>query len=726
VVVAAAAAAVAAILFFRTSRPAEAGPIILISIDTLRADRLPAYGYQKVRTPAIDALARDGVLFERAYAHVPLTLPSHASMLTGLLPFEHGVRDNVGFAVKPSARMLQHLLRDRGYATGGFVSAYVLRKETGIGAGFDVYDSDFPATSPELSIGQVQRDGAQTVEHATRWMAQVTSGSFFLFLHLYEPHVPYTPPARYASCAPYDGEIAYADELVGRLIDALKTQRRYESATIMLVSDHGEGLGDHGELEHGLFIYDESIRVPFIVKPPGRSARLRLGETAGRRVAAPIQLIDVAATLLEAATPAPRARAGDGSVALGSGRSLWSVINGSDPTSVGEIGVYSESLYARYHFGWSELQALTDARYRYIKAPRPELYDLTNDPREQRNIAGERAQAAQAMRVALDRLAEGAKVDRPSAVTAAEREQFQALGYVGMQAELGDDVAGEKLPDPKDKVGVLEEYRKAVTLAARRDYEGAITGLRRILQDNPSMADVWQQVGNLLMRVDRPTEALAAYKQFVALKPTQSNGLVAVAATLLRLQRLNEARQHAQLAVKVAAPHERLARASAHEMLAKIALAARDGETARREAQLAQEEDPTLPMPLYVQALQLHTAGRYAEALPLFADAAKQVNARTLTITELYFYLGDTLARLGRNAEAEAAFKEELRLFPQNRRAYAGLAMLYRSLSRDAEAEKVIRDMLEMAPGAESRSLARQLWTMFGEPEKAAGLRPER
>ena len=729
--VAALAAVAAAAIFFRAPRPRQPGPIILISIDTLRADRLPAYGYQKIRTPAIDALVADGVLFERAYAHAPQTLPSHASMLTGLLPFQHGVRDNVGFALKASERMLQHVLRERGYATGGFVSAYVLRKETGIGAGFDEYDSDFPATSPELSIGQVQRDGAQTVEHAVRWMAQAGSRPFFLFLHLYEPHVPYTPPSPYASLAPYDGEVAYADELVGRFVDALKGQGRYDDATVLLVSDHGEGLGDHGELEHGLFIYDESIRVPFIVKPPGGAPRLRSGQARGRRLTAPVQLADVAPTLLDAAGPTAGAQSDRGlsspgagpSSSLGAGRTLWPIINGGDPASLPEIGVYSESFYPRYHFGWSELLALTDARYRYVKAPRPELYDLTTDPRELRNIAADRPQAAQAMRAALDRLASGAKADRPSAVTAAEREQFQALGYVGMQADLDEDVAGDTLPDPKDKVGVLEEYRKAVTLAARREYEGAIVGLRKILQDNPGMADVWQQVGNLLMRVDRTEAALVAYKRFVALKPTQSNGLVAVAATLLRLKRLDEARQHAQLAVKVAAPHERLARASAHEMLAKIALAARDGETARREAQLAQQEDPSLPMPLYVQALQLHTEGRYAEALPLFADAAKQVNARTLTITELFFYLGDTLARLGRNAEAEAAFKEEIRLFPQNRRAYAGLAMLYRSLGRDAESEATIREMLETAPGSESKSLARQLWTMFGEPEKARLLR---
>jgi arylsulfatase A-like enzyme/TolA-binding protein len=711
ILLAGALAIAAAIAIFSLGRAAPDGPVILISIDTLRADRLPAYGYRKIQTPAIDALAADGVLFERAYAHAPQTLPSHASMLTGKLPFEHGVRDNIGFAVKPSERMLQHRFKERGYATGGFVSAYVLRKETGIGSGFDVYDSDFPASSPELSIGQVQRDGADTVDHAQRWITQLSTRRFFLFLHLYEPHVPYAPPARFASYAPYDGEIAYSDELVGRFIAFLEAQGLYEDATILLLSDHGEGLGDHGELEHGLFIYDESIRVPFIIKPSGAGR--------GTRIANPVQLVDVPPTLVAAAGL-------DAGGLSSRGRSLWGLARGRDAGELPPAGIYSESLYARYHFGWSELQALTEDRFRFIKAPRPELYDLTADPRELRNIAPERTQAAQAMRAALDRMASGAGVEAPAAIGAAEREQFQALGYIGMQADVRTDVASERLPDPKDKVHVLERYRRAVTLAGARDFEGAIALLRRILDENPDMADVWQQLGNLLTRVDRMPQAVVAYKRFVALKPAQANGLVAVAAALLKLRRLEEARAHAELALKVAPAHERVARASAHEMLAKVALARRDGETARREAALAQQEDPTLPMPLYVQALQFHTAGQYAEALPLFAEAAQQVRVRTLTITELYFYLGDTLARLGRNAEAEAAFQEEIRLFPQNQRARASLAMLYRSLGRDADAERAIRDLVTASPTAEGYALAERLWVMFGEPQKAAEVRKSR
>jgi arylsulfatase A-like enzyme/Flp pilus assembly protein TadD len=716
------AIALAAVFSLRGSRSPAEGPIILISIDTLRADRLPAYGYTKIRTPAIDALAADGVLFERAYAHVPQTLPAHASILTGLLPFEHGVRDNVGFAVKPNESMLQHALKAKGYATGGFVSAYVLRRETGIGAGFDVYDSDFRSSSPELSIGQVQRDGADTLERAQAWLSRLGSSKFFLFLHLYEPHVPYRPPARFASYAPYDGEIAYSDELVGRFIQTLKDRNLYESSTIVLLSDHGEGLGDHGELEHGLFIYDESIRIPFVVKPArtgGFFGRFASGGSGGRRVTNPVQQIDVAPTLGEAAglTSPSSSR---------HGRSLWAVVLGADPATIDEAGIYSESFYARYHFGWSELQSLTDARYRFVKAPQQELYDLTNDPREKRNIVRDRPQAANAMRAAIERLSAGAGVDRPSVITAAEREQFQALGYVGMQADLGPDVKSESLPDPKDKVGTLERYRRAVTLASARDFDGAIAGLQDILRDNPDMADVWQQLGNLLTRTDRTEEALAAYKHFVELKPTQSSGLAAVASTLLKLRRLDEARAHGELAVKVAAPHERVARAAAHELLAKIALARKDGQAALREAKLAQQEDPTLPMPLYVQGLLLHTEGRYSEALPFFTDAARQLKSRTLTISELYFYLGDTLARLGRNAEAEVAFKEERRLFPQHPRSYASLAMLYRSLGRDAEAEAAIQDMLTAAPVAESYSLATQLYTMFGEPQKAAAIRRQR
>ena len=256
-------AAVGGWRYARASAPVN-GPIVVISIDTLRADHLPVYGYRKGHTPAIDELARDGVVFERAYSHSPQTLPAHASLLSGRLPFETGVRDNLGFVIKGTERLLPQLLRERGYATGGIVSAYVLRKETGISQGFDFFDGEMPPGSPERLVGQVKRDGSESEAIAEHWLDSLGSSRAFLFLHLYEPHKPYTPAVRFAELAPYDAQIAYADEIVGRLVRYLKTHQLYDRSTIVLLSDHGEGLGDHGEQEHGLFVYEEAVHVPLI------------------------------------------------------------------------------------------------------------------------------------------------------------------------------------------------------------------------------------------------------------------------------------------------------------------------------------------------------------------------------------------------------------------------------------------------------------------------------
>ena len=259
------------------SRGRGVGPVVLISIDTLRADHLPAYGYTKVRTPNIDALAAGAAVFEHAWSHAPQTLPAHTSILSGQLPFETGVRDNVGFTVKPDQWLIQKALAARGWPTGGFVSAFVLRKATGIGQGFDTYDSEMPPSSGELSIGQVQRKGEETLAAAEKWLeARDAARPFFLFFHIYEPHKPYAPPPRFAGYAPYDGEVAYADEIVGRLFDRLRAMDLYDRSTIILLSDHGEGLGDHGEQEHGLFLYRETTHVPLIVKLPGQRAQKRI------------------------------------------------------------------------------------------------------------------------------------------------------------------------------------------------------------------------------------------------------------------------------------------------------------------------------------------------------------------------------------------------------------------------------------------------------------------
>lgn len=676
------------------------GPIIIFSIDTLRADRLPVYGYDRIQTPRIDRLAADGIVFDSAYSHSPQTLPAHTSLLSGLLPFEHGVRDNIGFTAKDGQRFLQRAFKDRGYATAGFVSSYVLRTQTGIGQGFDVYDDQLPPASPDRPLGDLQRAGAETVAAAIRWIEQQASPKFLLFVHIYEPHTPYSPPTRFAAANAYDGEVQHADEIAGALFDHLQSKGWYDDATIVLLSDHGEGLGDHGEDEHGIFLYRETIRVPLVVKLPDSRG-------AGRRVAQAVQHIDIPPTLLDLTGAAI-----DG----WRGRSLRPVLDGSG--TLGDASVYSESLSPRYHFGWSELYALSDDRYRLIRAPRDELYDVQQDPNEESSIADARPQARAAMRRALDDIIANAPVSAPDSVSAEDRQKLAALGYVGTGTGASLQLPGDKLPDPKDKVGVLRKYKRATDLAGSRQYAEAIALYRELLREDPAMTDVWLQLAGLYSRRGMAAEEIAAYKEVISRSPKSPAALIGMSSTLLRAGRLDDARAYAELAVEVAP-------AAAHELLARIALQRGDADAARHEAQLAEAADPSLPARALIEGVLLHRQGQFAAALPPLLEAARKLSTRTEQIPDVHFLAGDAYARLDRYAEAEAAFKRELQSFPGHIRARAGLAMLYRATGRASDSEQAIADLVRNSPTPEAYSIAAELWTIFGEAAKAAAARRE-
>jgi arylsulfatase A-like enzyme/Flp pilus assembly protein TadD len=680
--------------------PPTGGPIVIFSIDTLRADRLPAYGYSAISTPHIDRLVADGVLFETAYSHSPQTLPAHTSLLSGLLPFEHGVRDNIGFTAKSSERFLQRAFKDRGYSTAGFVSSYVLREQTGISQGFDIYDDELPPASPDKPLGDLQRPGFETVAAAIRWIDRQSSSKFLLFVHIYEPHTPYSPPQRFAAGNPYDGEVQYSDEIAGQLVDHLRSKGLYDDATIVLLSDHGEGLGDHGEAEHGIFLYRETIRVPLVVKLPGSA-------NGGRRITQVVQHIDIPPTLLDlAGAPIDGWR----------GRSLRPLLDGSAP--VAEASVYSESLSARYHFGWSELYALGDDRYRLIRAPRDELYDVQQDPGEKNSIADERPQARAAMRRALDAIIANAPVDAPGAVSAEDRRKLAALGYVGTGAGASLALPGDKLPDPKDKIGVLQKYKRATDLAGRGQYAEAIAIYRDLLLEEPSMTDVWLQLAGLYSRRGMAADEVAAYKAVISRSPKNAAALIGMASALLRSGRLDDARAHAELAVEVAP-------AAAHELLVRVALERGDAVAARREAQLTEDADPSLPARAFVEGVILHRQGQFAAALPHLVEAGRRLSRRTEQIPDVHYLTGDAYARLDRFAEAEAAFEQELLSFPGHIRARAGLAMLYRAMGRPSDSEQAIADLVRYSPTPEAYNVAAELWTMFGEPAKAAAARAE-
>ncbi|HVC21324.1 MAG TPA: sulfatase-like hydrolase/transferase [Vicinamibacterales bacterium] len=702
--IAIAAAAAVGWLYARASAP-FGGPIVLISIDTLRADHLPIYGYRHGDTPNIDALARDGIVFDHAYSQAPQTLPEHTSILTGELPYQDGVRDNIGFVLKPGSDTLARMLDARSFATGGVVSGYVLRKSTGIGQGFQYFNADMPASSPDMSVGDVRRDGADSEAVAARWVDAQRSSRFFLFLHLYDVHQPYQPRARFAGLAPYDQEVAYDDEMVGRLVQTLKQKGLYKQALIILVSDHGEGLGDHGELEHGIFLYNDTIRVAFVVKMPG-------DVQAGRHVAEPVQHIDIVPTILDLLhAPRPAGLLG---------RSLVPLLEGTG--RVPEQGIYSEAMYPRYHFGWSQLYSLTDSRYKYIQAPHPELYDLKRDPGELHNIVTDRPNVAQAMAGALDRMIAGSKVNTPKPISADALQRLQSLGYIGDVSSVSADTPASSLPDPKDMLPVLDAYRHAVDLADHRQFARSIALLQKVVAGQPEMADVWDQLANIELRVGQAKAAADAYKHFIELKPDQTAGYIGMATALLQMKQYDAARQNAELAVKVAPKDEPRQAAEAHGLLAKIALAQGDAASAAREAALAEGLDPTLPMKAFIGARLLYDQGKYAAALPLFEQALAQVARRSMQVPGLHFYAGDTMARLDQNAAAERQFQEELRYFPQDARAYASLAMLYRATGRNAASDQTIEALLRASPVPASYNLAARLWTIFGEKQQAAAV----
>jgi tetratricopeptide (TPR) repeat protein len=420
-----------------------------------------------------------------------------------------------------------------------------------------------------------------------------------------------------------------------------------------------------------------------------------------------VQHIDLPPTLLDLTGGAPEGWRG---------RSLRPALEGSAPP--GEASIYAESLSPRYHFGWSELYALTDDRYRLVRAPRDELYDVQQDPKELASLADARPQVRTAMRRALDAIIANAPLDAPSAVSAEDRQKLAALGYVGTQAGASLQLPGDRLPDPKDKVGVLQKYKRATELSGARKFTEAIALYRELLQGEPAMTDVWLQLAGLYSRRGMAAEEVAAYREVISRDPKDPAALIGISSALLRMGRVDEARAHAELAAAVAP-------AAAHELLARIALGRGDVDTARREAQLAEAADPSLPARAFVEGVILHRQGQYAAALPHLLEAGRRLAARTEQIPDVHFLTGDAYARLERYPEAEQAFQQELRFFPSHLQSHAGLAMLYRAMGRTADSDLAVADLVRNAPTPEGYALAAKLWTMFGEPAKAAAARAE-
>jgi len=492
--------------------------VILISIDTLRADRLGAYGATTVETPAIDDLARQGVRFENAYTPVPLTLPAHFTLHTGLEPWHHGVVDNGMILAESPATTLAEFFTTAGYDTAAFVSAFVLHSTFGLDRGFSFYDDGPGADAALDQLVHASAPADERVGRAIRYLqgaSQKKERPFFLWLHLFDPHAPYLPPidfrARYGQ-RPYDGEVAFVDSQMGRLWAALERSGIAESTLIVLTSDHGESLGEHGEQTHGLLLYDATLRVPLIFRLPS-------GERAGEVRKDAATLADVAPTVLALAglSPGPSL----------DGRNLFAA-----DRSARRLGAISEAPYRR--FGWASLVSLRQGGWKYITAPRPELYDLGADPLELHDLFGqERRKAVELGRGAeeIERVLRTRQAALKTTETGAEeRAGLAALGYIG-QTRATDSPAS-KLPDPKDEITTMAELDRAYQLFAEGKLDLAEASFRQLVERKgvaTALAAV-EGLARVARLQGRNAEAEAAYLRLLDLDP---GGVSALAQLVL-------------------------------------------------------------------------------------------------------------------------------------------------------------------------------------------------
>lgn len=653
--------------WYARESPPHQGPIVLISVAGLAPEQLSSEASTPADFSAIDALAAEGVVFDRAYVHSLQLLPAEASMLSGQLPFDHGVRDNAGFALNDSVRTVAELLRNRGFNTGAAVSSFLLRRDSGVAQGFSFYDAEL-SDVPTDDGPAVERDGVLTWDAAERWVRMQGDQRFFLYVQVNRPS---------------------AEAVVARLVQQLREAGFYESATMLLV---GEAAKDRPATA----LTDRALRVPLIIKQPD-------GAGAGRRVSSPVQHVDLLPTILDLVrAPMPSGLRG---------RSLRPMLD--DNAVVADQPIYSEALQAHFAFGGSAVFALTTGDYQYIRGRDERLVNLRDpgpgipDPRSR-------------FRDTLDRLLADRTIEVPTEIAAADEDRYAALGYLpGMRVAVQQPAPTQVA----DEAALLAGIRNAARLTAQKKFSSAIEVLRSMTRRYPMVAILQYQLGSLLVRTGRSDEAAAAFRAAATLNPDSPDILVALADALMRTRQYDDAREQADLAVAVAEKSDAAARAAAHEVAARIALTRNDAESAIDHAEDAQKADPALPLPQFVRGRLMYAEGRYEDALVAFQEAETTLKENGRSLAELHYYLADTLARLDRYAEAEMEFREELRQFPRNIRPYSSLAMLYRASNRDRAVEQIIRDLMETAPTPEGYAMAASLWTILGERSRAEAVR---
>jgi choline-sulfatase len=688
--------------------------IVLVTMDTTRADHLACYGYPNIRTPNLDALAGRGVLFEQAATATPLTLPAHCTIMTGTYPTYHGVRVNGNTALSDEQTTLAEVLAARGYQTGAFIAAFVLDGRWGLKQGFQHYDDQFDLKKyKHLDLGEVQKPGNEVMDAALAWLEEKKGGPFFAWIHLYDPHVPYAPPAPFASeyggrgpAGLYDGEIAFMDQQIGRCVSWLERNGLDKSTVMVLVGDHGESLGSHGEGTHGFFVYDYALRVPFLAVTP-------FAELAGKRVGSEVSTVDVFPTLLALAGVPPQVKP--------QGRSLLPLM--FRPGRGAEVPAYGEAMASNIQFGWSGLHALRTSRYKYIDAPRAELYDLVRDPREQTNIVAQSPEVARRMKRDLDRVmsetSAGAPKPQAANLDKETMERLTALGYIGAPVAAKKAAAGAgPLADPKDKLAVFNAVSRAGELILEEKYTEAAgllepalreepgiplallllstcyTNLGRneeakakldiILKDDPESVQALISLANILLGEKRDDDVIALCKRTLAVDELNTQAYTLIGEVYMGGEKYLEALPYMEKALET---QPKITRTRLN--LAVCLLGAKQYDRAETELKTIVQDSPKFSLAHYNLGLLYEEQGRPGDARAAYA-------AEVAAHPEEYkarFNLGKLLFKLGDRAGSLEQMKEVVRIAPKLAEGHLLLArgLLYESVALDeiqAEVER--------------------------------------
>jgi arylsulfatase A-like enzyme/tetratricopeptide (TPR) repeat protein len=718
--------------------------IVLITLDTTRADHLPCYGYSGVKTPHLDSLARQGIVFEHCTASSPLTLPSHVSMMTGMYPTYHSVRINGNTALSDEQTTIAEVLSGLGYQCGAFIAAFVLDGRWGLKQGFQHYDDKFDLRKyKHIDLGAIQRPGNQVMDAALAWLEEQKGNPFFAWIHLYDPHSPYEPPEPYYSeyshqglSGLYDGEIAFMDEQIGRCVSWLEKNDLSKNTMIILIGDHGEGLGSHGEGTHGYFIYEYAVHVPLLIIAP-------FPEFQGERSTSQVRIVDIFPTLMEIAAVTPPAKP--------HGRSLLPLM--FRPQKEVDGFAYAESMSPNLQFGWSSIHSLQTTRYKYIDTPEAELYDLTRDPDEQTNFLRQYPDIAREMKDKLDRLMEetrwGAPTPQAANLDKETIEKLSALGYIGAPV-AAKKASAEKGPlaDPKDKFPVFQAVTAAGSMVLEEKYSEAVAKLESALQEEPMipqallvLSTCYVELGrteeakanldlllkedpenipalismaNILLEERKDDDVIALCKQALSVDERSSQAHILIGEIYLGQLKHSEALRHLEKAIEIQPKVTR-----SRLTLGACLLGLKQYDRAEVELKQVVQEAPKYPLAHFNLGLLYEETGRLEEARKAYieevANYPREFKAR--------FNLGKLLFKLGDRPGSLAQMREVVKITPKLAEGHLLLArgLLYESVSLD-EVQAEVEKGLSLAETDELKALGyfllADIYSRRQEPEK--------